>query len=189
MTVPSASGKSTALLVIDLQLGMFNGERIAPIHAGEMLLTRVRTLLLLARQSRTPVIYVRHAGQSGHVLEQLTPNWQIHPSIAPHLGEAIVDKRTPDSFHETTLMTELAAAGVKRLIVVGAQTEVCVDTTCRRAFALGFDVVLVSDGHSTWDNKTLTADQIVQHTNQTLAGRFVRLAVSDDLRFAASTPE
>jgi hypothetical protein len=53
MTVPSASGKCTALLVIDLQLGMFNGERIAPIHAGEMLLARVRTLLLQARQSGT----------------------------------------------------------------------------------------------------------------------------------------
>lgn len=189
MTVPSAGGKCTALLVIDLQLGMFNGERIAPLHGGEMLLARVQTLLLQARRSGTPIIYVWHAGRSGHVLEHETPNWQIHPSIAPHPGEAVIDKRTPDSFHETTLMTELATAGVKRLIVVGAQTEVCVDTTCRRAFALGFDVVLVSDAHSTWDNKTLTADQIVQHTNETLAGWFVRLSASDDLRFTASAPE
>ncbi|SDR52399.1 Nicotinamidase-related amidase [Rhizobiales bacterium GAS191] len=175
MTVPSPGGKGTALLVIDLQLGMFNGERIAPIHAGEMLLTRVQTLLLQARHSGTPIIYVRHAGQSGHLLEHGTPNWQIHPSIAPQSGEAIVDKRTPDSFHETTLMPVLTTAGVKSLVVVGAQTEVCVDTTCRRAFTLGFDVALVSDAHSTWDNDTLTADQIIRHTNQTLAGWFVHL--------------
>jgi nicotinamidase-related amidase len=61
----------------------------------------------------------------------------------------------------------------------GAQTEVCVDTTCRRAFSLGFSVTLVSDGHSTWDNATLTADQIIRHTNDTLAGWFVHLVRMD----------
>jgi len=165
---------------------MFNGERIAPIHAGEMLLTRVRDLLLQARRSGTRVFHVRHADPAGELLEHGTPNWQIHPSIAPHPGELIVDKRTPDSFHATTLTTDLAAADVKRLVVVGAQTEVCVDTTCRRAFTLGFDVALVSDGHSTWDNDTLTADQIIRHTNETLGGRFVRLvravAIGDFVR-------
>jgi len=63
---------------------------------------------------------------------------------------------------------------------MGAQTEVCVDTTCRRAFSLGFEVTLVSDGHSTWENATLTADQIIRHTNDTLAGWFVRLARVDE---------
>ncbi len=67
-------------------------------------------------------------------------------------------------------------AGANRLIVVGAQSEVCVDTTCRRAFSLGFDVVLPADGHSTWDNDVLTASQIIAHTNRTLAQWFVRLA-------------
>jgi nicotinamidase-related amidase len=173
MTVSSASGEGTALLVIDLQLGMFNGERLAPLYASEMLLVRVQALLSRARRSGTRVIYIRHAGPSGHLLEEGTPNWRIHPSIAPLPGETIVDKRTPDAFHETTLMTELTNSGVKRLIVAGAQTEICVDTTCRRAFALGFDVTLVSDAHSTWDNDTLTADQIIRHTNQTLARWFV----------------
>ncbi len=54
------------------------------------------------------------------------------------------------------------------------------DTTCRRAFSLGFEVTLVSDGHSTWENATLTADQIIRHTNDTLAGWFVRLARVDE---------
>jgi nicotinamidase-related amidase len=171
-----------ALLVIDLQVGMFNGERIAPIHAGEALLARVQVLLSRARASGTRVVYVRHAGRSGHLLEHGTPNWRIHPAIAPLAGEVIVDKRTPDSFHQTTLMDELAATGVKRLIVVGAQTELCVDTTCRRAATLGFEVELVADAHSTWDNDTLNAEQIIRHTNQTLNGWFVRLVPADEVR-------
>ena len=163
------------LLVIDLQGGMFNGERIAPIHAGDALFARVQTLLAQARQTGWRVVYVRHAGGAGHLLEHGTPNWQIHPAIAPRPEEAIADKRTPDSFHETTLLDELAATDARRLIVVGAQTEICVDTTCRRACSSGFDVELVADAHSTWDNDTLTAEQIIRHTNLTLSGWFVRL--------------
>ena len=181
MTVPPDSASRAALMVIDLQSGMFNGQRIAPIHAGEALLERTRTLLRQARRSGTLVIFVRHGGPAGHLLAHGTPNWQIHSSIAPEDGETVIDKQTPDAFHETALMTELTNSGVTRLIVAGAQSEVCVDTTCRRAFALGLDVVLVSDAHSTWDNAALTADQIIAHTNLTLAGWFVRVAPTNEV--------
>jgi nicotinamidase-related amidase len=177
VSLPRSDG--TALLVIDLQSGMFNGERIAPLHAGETLLARTQAVLSHARRSGMPVIYVRHAGPAGHLLERGTPNWEIHPSIAPQAGEVIIDKRTPDGFHETLLLSELS--GMKRLVVVGAQTEVCVDTTCRRGFTQGFQVTLVSDCHSTWDNDTLRADQIIRHTNETLAGWFVDLVRVGDI--------
>ncbi len=177
----STSPAKSALLVIDLQLGMFNGEQLAPIHNGEQLLVHAREAIEHANRSGVRVIYVRHAGPAGHVLEQGTRNWRIHPAIAPQGGEKVIDKRTPDSFHKTSLMADLTAEGINRLIVMGAQTEVCVDTTCRRAFSLGFGVTLVSDGHSTWDNATLTADRIIGHTNETLAEWFVRLARADEI--------
>jgi nicotinamidase-related amidase len=170
-----------ALLIIDLQLGMFDGVRIAPIHAGEALLTRVQTLLAKARAANTQVIYVRHSARPGRPLDPSTPQWQIHPAIAPLPTETIVDKRTPDAFLETTLLETLTASGTKRLVVAGAQTELCVDTTCRRAFALGFEVVLVADGHSTWDNDVLAAEQIIRHTNQTLEEWFVRVVAAGAL--------
>jgi nicotinamidase-related amidase len=177
-----------ALLVIDVQRGMFNGERIPPIHAGEVLLARLQRLIAQARAAGVPVIFVRHGGAPGHLLETGTANWEIHPAIAPVADEVIVEKHTPDSFHETTLSAELTALGARRLVVVGAQSEICVDTTCRRAFSLGFEVVLVSDAHSTWDSAVLTADQIIQHTSRTLAEWFVRLAPSEDAPFAAALP-
>lgn len=177
----SASRSKSALLVIDLQLGMFNGERLVPIHAGEKLLHHTRAAIECAKRSSTRVIFVRHAGPPGHLLEVGTQNWHIHPDIAPQGGEKVIDKRTPDSFHETSLMDDLAVEGINRLLIMGAQTEVCVDTTCRRAFSLGFNVTLVSDGHSTWDNATLRADQIIRHTNDTLAGWFVRLVHVDEV--------
>jgi|SoiMethySBSTD1v2_1073268.scaffolds.fasta_scaffold732323_2 nicotinamidase-related amidase len=186
MTRSPTSDTKAALLVVDLQRGMFNGERLPPIHAGEALLARVEALIAQARGAGIPVVFVRHGGGPGHLLESGTANWQIHPAIAPAAGEAIVEKHTPDSFHQTTLSAALAAVGARRLVVVGAQSEICVDTTCRRAFSLGFEVVLVSDAHSTWNNAVLTADQIIRHTNQTLAEWFVRLVSSQDAPFALS---
>lgn len=180
MAVLSSQTKS-ALLIIDLQLGMFNGERLAPIYGSEWLLLHTQTAIEHANRSGVPIIYVRHSGPAGHLLEHGTPNWQIHPAIAPQGTGKVIDKHTPDSFHETSLAADLVAEGINRLIVMGAQTEVCVDTTCRRAFGLGFDVTLVSDGHSTWDNATLRADQIIQHTNETLAGWFVHLSRTDEV--------
>jgi nicotinamidase-related amidase len=40
---------------------------------------------------------------------------------------------------------------VSRLYVTGCLTELCVDTTCRRAIGLGFATTLVADGHTTED--------------------------------------
>jgi nicotinamidase-related amidase len=177
----SPSRSRSALLIIDLQLGMFNGERLAPIHAGEKLLLHAQTAIGHANRRGISIIYVRHSGPAGHLPEAGTRNWHIHPAIASRDGGRIVDKRTPDAFHETSLSAELAGEGVSRLIIMGAQTEVCVDTTCRRAFSLGFEVALISDGHSTWNNATLTADQIIKHTNETLAGWFVHLTSLDEV--------
>ena len=65
----SAEHPQTALLVIDLQHAMFESDRIPPIHDGARLLATVRELLAGARQAGMPILYVRHDGGAGHVLE------------------------------------------------------------------------------------------------------------------------
>src|ERR1700761_1597589 len=116
MTLPSAS-KATALLVIDLQVGMFNGEKIAPMPGGEALLARVAGLQAEARRAGIPVIHVRHGDPPDDLLTRGTDNWQIHPMVAPVPGELIIDKATPDSFHDTELQSLLATKAIRRLIV------------------------------------------------------------------------
>jgi nicotinamidase-related amidase len=78
-------------------------------------------------------------------------------------------KTASDSFHQTDLDAALKRLGVRRLVICGFQSEFCVDTTTRRALALGYEVLLVDDGHSTLDNEVLTAAQISRHHNVTLA--------------------
>ena len=95
----------------------------------------------------------------------------------------MVQKQTPDVFHETILHRELKSKGIKRLIVAGLQTEYCVDTTCRRAFTLGYDVIFVSDAHSTWDSPLFTAQQVIDHHNQVLGGWFATLKNEREIEF------
>jgi len=174
-----------ALLIIDVQLGMFHDD--APVHKGEDLLSTIGDLIARARAAEIPVIYIQHTGGRGHRLEPGTPGWPIHPAIAPVDGELIVHKHYPDSFQETNLHEELKARGIGRLIIAGIQTEYCVDTTCRRARSLGYDVTLVEDAHSTWDTDHLSASQIIDHHNQVLSGWFVTLETARAVNFDRST--
>jgi hypothetical protein len=54
------------------------------------------------------------------------------------------------------------------VIIVGMKTQCCVDSTCRAARDLGFDAVLIADGHTCSDMPVMSAKDIVAHHNATL---------------------
>ncbi len=163
----------TVLLIIDMQAGNFSEPN--PVYKGNELLAKIKTLIAKARIAQMPIVYVQNNGGSGDPDEYGTSGWEIHASIAPVEGDAVVQKKTPDAFHKTNLHRVLESKRIKKLIIAGLQTEYCIDTTCRRAFTLGYDVILVSDAHSTWDSRLLTAQQIINHHNQVLGGWFATL--------------
>ena len=156
---------NTALLVIDVQVGLMKDA-----YRRDEVLQTINSLLERARASETPVIYVQHDDAPGGDLEANTPGWQLHPAIAPRADEVVVRKASPDAFYQTRLQEELEARGVKRLVIVGGQTECCIDATARRAVSQGYNVLLVSDAHTTFDNKTLKAAQIIAFCNEALNG-------------------
>jgi len=159
--------KESTLLVIDAQVGL-----IEPSYRSTEVLENINTLLEQARGSQAPVIYIQHDGPEGHGLEVGTAAWEIHPAIKPKDGDVIIHKRASDSFHKTTLQQELERQGIKHLVVVGGQTEYCVDTTCRRATTLGYNVTLVGDAHTTddYDEAVLSAAQRINYHNEVLNG-------------------
>ncbi len=48
--------------------------------------------------------------------------WGIHPSISPKKGDTVIQKWTPDSFHETNLQEELKTKGIQHLVITGNQS-------------------------------------------------------------------
>jgi nicotinamidase-related amidase len=170
----------TALIVIDAQIGV-----VGEAYHHDEVLENIRLLLDRARTSGTPVIYVQHNEPE---MQPGMPMWPIHPTVAPRKGELVVQKESPDSFHETCLQEELAARGIKRLVITGGQTQICVDTTVRRAVAQGYDVLLASDAHTTESSETWPAEQIIAFANETLNGfqageHHVRVQPTSEIHF------
>jgi nicotinamidase-related amidase len=156
-----------ALVIVDVQIGLVSLMRP---ELRDRVLSNITVLLSEARSSGISVVFIQHDGPQGHPLETNTPAWAIHPSILPLTGEPVIRKKASDSFFETGLAEELQNDKIRKLIIAGAMTEYCVDTTCRRAVTLGYDVVLVADAHLTRDTTVLTASQIIAHHNLLLDG-------------------
>jgi nicotinamidase-related amidase len=152
----------TALLIIDVQTGLVAGTN--PVYRLDALLENIATLIIHARMAGTPIIYI----QDNDVDEIGSLGWQIHPAIASKEGDLAIRKPEADAFYGTTLQQELEAHGIAQLVVTGCKSEVCVDATCRRAINLGYNVILVSDAHSTTDNDVLAARQIIAYHNHIL---------------------
>lgn len=172
--------RRTALLVIDVQAALVRPPAGPPLHDHQGLLERIGALLAAARAAGLPVVFVRHDGGEGDDLEAGTPGWDLHPALARRPDEPIVEKRHPDSFRDTDLGALLRQKGITRLVICGAQSDFCVDTTTRRAASEGFGVVLAADAHATFDNGVIDAATIARHTNRTLRS-FARVAGSATL--------
>ncbi|GAA0839839.1 cysteine hydrolase family protein [Bifidobacterium pullorum subsp. gallinarum] len=170
--------KKSALLVIDVQNEMFHVND--PVYEGERLLYNLKQLIAKARNGGVPVLYIQHNDES---LFEGSDAWRINPEIAPAMSDVIIQKTRPDSFYNTTLDEELKRQNIEHVILAGMQSELCVDTTCRRAYSMGYAITLVSDAHSTWSSAALTAQQIIDHENATLRW-FASIKTTEEVIFA-----
>lgn len=154
-----------AVLVIDVQQGLCEGEGAAFDSAGTIL--RINLVTDWARKVGVPVIFIQHESKSGY-LEYGSYAWNLANGLDVDPEDIRIRKTTPDSFLHTELGENLKSLGVKELIICGMHSEFCVDTTTRRALALGFPVILVSDGHTSAGNHAISAEQVIAHHNATL---------------------
>jgi nicotinamidase-related amidase len=173
----------TALLIIDVQEGLL-ADQDFPIYDADGLVTRLSAVIQKARAENVPIIYIQHCGSNeADPLHPSKPGWAIASSIAPQPGDIVVEKRNPDSFQETTLQQHLTERGIKQLVIGGMETPMCVDTTTRRAYSLGYKVTLIADGHSTPTYGTITAAQIIEHHNATLGNWFASVVPASEIVF------
>jgi isochorismate hydrolase len=122
-------------------------------------------------------------------------DWQYVPELQRLTSEPLIHKDYGDSFEDTALESELAALGVGRLIVTGAQSDACIRATLHGAFVRGYDTTLVGDAHTTEDYAEYglpPADKVVDHTNmywtwQAGPGRTASVVDTADVSFDAPT--
>lgn len=155
----------TAILVIDVQQGLCQGPDAA--HDCPGTIERINAVTQRARAAGLPVFFIQHESSAGY-LEHGSREWQLATGLQVQAGDRRIRKTTPDAFLHTELQEALQALGVHQLVVCGMHTEFCVDTTVRKALALGYPVVLVSDAHTSAGNATIGPQQVIAHHNATL---------------------
>lgn len=173
--------KYTALLVVDVQEELFLPHK--NLYKGDELLSNIKLLIEKAHQTQTSVIYIQHTQNDDGPMVKGKPGWQLHHQLTPMKDEKVILKYNPDSFQDTILQQVLSSMNINKLIITGLMTEYCIDTTCRRAYSLGYKTTLVKDGHSTYDNGILTPEQIIRHHNQTLGGWFLKVVPTNEINF------
>lgn len=172
--------KVQALVIVDAQVNMFDEE--FSIYEGDRIIKVLSGLIEKARHKGVSVIYLRNDGGEGEPDEMGTPGWEIHPSISPIPNEVIIDKQSPDAFENTNLQKHLEERVIERLVIAGMQTEMCVETSTRRAIELGYEVVLVEDGHSTFDFDDMKAVDEIRRVNAEF-GKLAQVVLAKDVEF------
>lgn len=170
----------TALLLVDVQRNML--EPPTPVPGAPAIRAAIEQLLLDARSRGAVVVHVQNDGGSGDPDEPGTSGWEL--AFEPAEGEIVVRKDQPDTFvSNPSLANELAAQGVSRLVVAGMQSNYCVAASSRAGMQHGFEVVLVSGAHATYDEERPAA-VISEGIEAELADEGIRVVPAKDVTFS-----
>ena len=162
-----------ALLVIDVQNGFVSKGGSYDLLGMDtsrycQVIPKIKELLELCRENTIPVFYTQAVRESSGI-DLLTRTHQILPKsreerimkkpicvrgtwdadivaeVAPIPGDHVVIKRRDSAFHDTEIKVWLSSLGINTLIFSGIDTSICVESSLRDAFNIGYDVVLISD--------------------------------------------
>ena len=178
---------NTALIVIDVQNGV-----VGKAYDRDNVVANIGALVDKARAAEVNVVWVQHNSDE---MPRDSESWKYVPELVRRDSEPLVQKAYADSFEETDLESVLAARGIGRLFVAGAQTDECIRSTLHGAIVRGYDATLVGDAHTTEDLSSYGApppDKVIAHTNMywryhTAPGRTAGAVNTADIDFAANS--
>lgn len=177
---------TTTLLLVDIQNDYFPGGAMEVVGAAAAA-DRAASLMTAFRQQALPVIHVQHiAARPGATF--FLPNTsgaEIHASVRPGPGEAVIQKHFPNSFRETPLLEHLRRLSTSRLVIAGMMTHMCIDTTTRAAADLGFQCSLAGDACATralsFNGVQLPAESVQIAYLAALNGLFAKVQSVDEI--------
>ncbi len=137
----------SALVIIDAQNTYCEG--VMKLDGVEGAISECGKLLARFRAAGRPVFHVRHDAGPGSPYDVNDHIGQIVDELAPREGEPVITKNYPNSFVETELDELLKAQGIKNLILVGFMTHMCVNSTARGAFNLGYRAAVAASATAT----------------------------------------
>ena len=178
------SRANTALIVIDVQRAFDAWEAAGKRRNNPQAVARIADLLQAFRARGAPIFHIRHEGtRPNSSFRPDSPGYSVKDEARELAGEPVIVKHVNSAFIGTDLEARLRAAGIGTLVICGATTNHCVETTTRMAGNLGFDARLVRD--ATWtfdrvgpDGDAHSAEAIHAMTLANLNGEFARIVTT-----------
>lgn len=176
-----------ALIVIDVQRAFDEWEAKGQRRNNPDAVVHIAQLLAAFRAARAPIFHIRHEGtQPGSSFRPGSTGYAVKDEAREMDGEPVIVKRVNSAFIGTDLESRLRAAAIQTVVICGATTNHCVETTTRMAGNLGFDAWLVRD--ATWtfdrvgpDGDIHSAEEIHAMTLANLDGEFARIVRASDV--------
>ena len=144
---------NNALILIDIQNDYFPNGKMELVNMTNAAKVACH-MLDKFRKMNAPIIHIQHIPNTHQGATFFLPNTtgaEIHEVVKPSTGETVIVKHSPNSFLNTNLDGLLKKLGVDTVTLVGAMTHVCVDSTARAAFDLGYKAIVIADACATRD--------------------------------------
>jgi nicotinamidase-related amidase len=139
--------RASALIMIDLQNTYREG--IMRLEQVEPAIRAARELLDRAREAGIPIVHIQHDAGQGSPYDISTAIGRISDEVAPQAGETVIVKNYPNAFVGTNLQKHLEESGVQSVLLAGFMTHMCINSTARGAFNLGFSPTVVASTTAT----------------------------------------
>lgn len=162
LDISGLGGVHMVLLVVDTQKAITNSR----LYQFDVFESHVRKLINKARHNDIEVIFVRHDDGIENELTKGNNGFEIYEGFQPVDGEIIFDKNANSSFKDTGLLEYLKKKEEKTIIIVGLQTDYCIDATIKAGFEHGFKMLVPENTNSTFDNQFMTAEQTYRYYNE-----------------------
>ncbi len=140
----------TALIAVDFQNDYFSGGNM-PLEGSVEAAQRARLVLGHFREAGLPIVHIQHISDypGARFFIPDTPGISINEAVEPQPGETVFTKRYPNSFRDTPLLEFLREREIKRVVICGMMTHMCIDATVRAAFDNGFRCMVLGDACAT----------------------------------------
>lgn len=174
-----------ALIIIDIQNDYFENGKMELV-GSEKASKNAKTILEFFRDKKLPIVHIQHIATSPAATFFLpnTEGVKINKNVEPKGDEKVIIKHYPNSFRETELLDFLKSIQISELVICGMMTHMCIDTTTRAAYDLGFKSIVIGDACATkdleFDGEKVNAKEVQIAYLSALDGTFAEIQKTND---------
>lgn len=166
--------EAVALLIIDIQKALFKKKN--KIFNEDLIIKNINLLIDKACKNNITIIFVRHSNNS--FLLENSEDWNIHDGLKASSEAIFYNKKHSSLFHEKYIVEDLIKRGINSFIITGLVTHGCVQAACMDAKKLGYEVILVKDAHSNFNNHP---EKLIDEWNERLSNEGIKVLQTTEI--------